>query len=207
MCYVIGDVCYAIVMLCYNFNMNNLSDSQLIDNYLAGDEKSLEFLVGRYLKSIYNLSRRLTGDENSADDITQDVFIKVWKNIKKYDNSKSFKAWIFRIAKNTAIDFLRKKKNLLFYDLEKEENDESAINNIPDPASLPDEIFDRQNLKEELDKAIDKLPLKYQIVVMLHNLDDCTFQEISDTLSEPLNTIKSRYLRALTKLRNILIEE
>jgi len=112
----------------------------------------------------------------------------------------------YRIAKNTAIDFLRKKKILLYSDFEEEDSNESAINNIPDPAPLPDEIFDRQNLKDELETSIKKLPVKYQMVVSLHNLEELTFHEIAEMLEEPLNTIKSRYLRALSIIRRDLFK-
>jgi RNA polymerase sigma-70 factor (ECF subfamily) len=185
--------------------MDDLSDSQLIENYLAGDENGLELLVRRYLNSIYSFSRRLTNDAGAAEDITQEVFIKVWKNLKKFDREKSFKAWIFKIARNTAIDYLRKKKILAFSDIENEDGENMAIENISDPAPLPDEIFDRQNLKEELETAIKKLPLIFQTVIILHGLEELTFQEISDVLGEPVNTVKSRYLRGLSKLRESIL--
>jgi RNA polymerase sigma-70 factor, ECF subfamily len=201
MCYVIRG------MLCYTFNMDNYTDEQLIKEYLAGDEKALESLVAHYLNGIYNFSFRLSRDASQAEDITQEVFIKVWKNLKKFDREKSFKAWIFRIARNTAIDYLRRKKIFVFSDLENDESENSIINNIPDPMPLPDKIFDRQNLKEELDIAIKKLPSIYQTIVILHGLEELSFQEISEVLSEPLNTVKSRYLRALSKLRSIMIND
>jgi RNA polymerase sigma factor (sigma-70 family) len=200
------ETCYVIPELCYTCNMDNISDEKLVSEYLSGDEKSLEILVGRYLKSIYNFLLRFVNDPSSAEDNTQEVFVKVWKNLKKFDQSKSFKPWIFRIAKNTALDHLRQKKILVFSELGNEEDEINIIENIPDPAPMPDEIFDRQNLKNELQMAIDKLPLNYKIVVMLHGLEELTFQEISETLEEPLNTVKSRYLRALVKLREILIK-
>jgi RNA polymerase sigma-70 factor (ECF subfamily) len=94
--------------------MENLGDLKLIKQYLAGDEKSLDVLVKRYLKIIYGYSYRNVGNSADAEDITQETFLKVWKNIKKFDQSKSFKSWIFTIAKNTSIDYLRKKKSVPF---------------------------------------------------------------------------------------------
>jgi RNA polymerase sigma-70 factor (ECF subfamily) len=184
--------------------MDNISDEKLVGEYLDGDEKALEELVRRYLKSIYNFSLRFAGNSSSVEDITQDVFVKVWKNLKKFDRTKSFKAWIFKIAKNTALDYLRQKKILVFSELENEDEENNSLDNIPDLAPLPDEIFDRQNLKEELLAAIDKLPLKYKMVVTLHGLEELTFLEISEILDEPLNTVKSRYRRGLLLVREIL---
>ena len=86
------------------------SDEQLINNYLKGDEKSLEILIHRYLKPIYNFVYRYVNNKQEAEDVTQEVFVKTWRNLKKFKRNKSFKTWIFSIAKNTAIDSFKKKK-------------------------------------------------------------------------------------------------
>jgi len=86
-------------------------DSQLIADYLKGDEKSLEILFGRYLKPIYSFVYRFVGEGQEVEDVVQDIFLKVWRNLKKFDRSRSFKTWIFSIAKNTAIDYLKKKND------------------------------------------------------------------------------------------------
>src|SRR3989338_146778 len=99
----------------YNKKMNeDRSDQQLIADYLTGDEKSLKILYGRYLKPIYSFVYRYVGGGQDVEDVTQDAFVKVWRNLKKFDQNKSFKTWIFSIAKNTAIDFLKKKKAIPF---------------------------------------------------------------------------------------------
>lgn len=90
--------------------MQNYTDQQLIAAYLKGDEKSLEILIKRYLNPIYGFAYRYVKDQQNAEDITQETFLKVWKNIKKYDKNKSFKAWIYTIAKNTVLDFIKKEK-------------------------------------------------------------------------------------------------
>ena len=96
------------------FNRMNRSDEQLVWDYLKSDEKSLELLIRRYLKPIYSFVYRYVGKAHDADDVTQDVFVKVWRNLKKFDREKSFKTWIFAIAKNTAFDHLKKKKAIPF---------------------------------------------------------------------------------------------
>jgi len=97
--------------------MPEISDKKLIKQYLHGDEKSLGFLIKRYLKPIYNFVYRYVSEAASAEDITQETFVKVWKNLNKFDQRKHFKTWIFCLAKNTAIDFLRKKKEIHFLNL------------------------------------------------------------------------------------------
>ena len=84
-------------------------EEQLVRDYLKGDENSLEILIGQYLKPIYSFIYRYVGNASEAEDITQEVFVRVWKNLKKFDQNKKFKTWIFGIAKNASIDWLRKK--------------------------------------------------------------------------------------------------
>lgn len=82
-------------------------DNQLIIDYLAGNEASFTLLVKRHLKPVYNFAYRLCGDKVAAEDIAQETFLKIWKNIKKYKHSENFKPWLFKIARNTTIDWLR----------------------------------------------------------------------------------------------------
>jgi len=185
--------------------MNNLSDEQLVHDYLKHkDEKSLKILIGRYLKPIYGFVYKYTNLLNEAEDITQEVFVKVWRNLKKFDQNKSFKTWIFQIAKNTAIDFLRQKKNIPFSAFETDEGENPLANTLIDQNPLPTEIFDQQNLAEKLTAAIDKLSEKYRQVLHLHYNNQFTFQEIAETLNEPIDTVKSRHRRALIVLKEIL---
>jgi RNA polymerase sigma-70 factor (ECF subfamily) len=86
------------------------SDEKLITDYLRGDEKSLEILIKRYLKPIYSFTFRFVRDGQEAEDITQEVFVKMWRNLKKFKKNERFKNYLFTIAKNTCFDFLRKKK-------------------------------------------------------------------------------------------------
>ncbi len=185
--------------------MTENNDEQLIKQYLDGDEKALEILVQKYLKQIYNFVFRMTRNAHDAEDIAQEVFLKTWKNLKKFDKNKSFKAWLFRIAKNASIDFLRKKKIIPFSDFSNDDGENMIAENIIDEAPLPDEIFERKDLAQTLTKATDKLPLNYRAVLYLYYNNQLTFQEIADSLDEPMNTIKSRHRRALAMLRKMLI--
>ncbi|MDD5043162.1 MAG: RNA polymerase sigma factor [Patescibacteria group bacterium] len=186
--------------------MLEISDEKLVSQYLKGDEKSLEVLIQRYLKPIYGFVYYYAGTASDAEDITQDVFVKAWKHIKKFDQRKSFKTWIFSIAKNTAIDFLKKKKALLFSELSDEADSNSILDTLVDPAPLPDEILERADIEQMLARAMDKLPAKYRAVLFLYYKDGFNFREIAAVLGEPLNTVKSRQRRALLALKKILTE-
>ncbi|MCX6790638.1 MAG: sigma-70 family RNA polymerase sigma factor, partial [Candidatus Gribaldobacteria bacterium] len=120
--------------------MQDFSDEKLVKLYLGGDEKALEFLVSRYLRIIYTYVFRNIGDAKAAEDVTQEVFVKVWKNLKKFKTEKSFKTWIFTIAKNTSIDFLRKKKTIPFSKFENKLGENILTEKLVDPESRADEV-------------------------------------------------------------------
>ena len=183
------------MMLCLKCPMIN-SDEQLVGDYLKGDEKSLEVLIKRYLGPIYGFVFRFVGNREDAEEIAQEVFVKVWRNVKKFNQSKSFKTWIFSIAKNTAVDFLRKRRVQVF--------SETEIETVVDPAPLPQELLEKAETAKLLESALNKLGLEYRTVLYLYYNDHFNFREIAEILDEPLNTIKSRHRRALRMLRKLL---
>ncbi|MCX6736559.1 MAG: sigma-70 family RNA polymerase sigma factor [Candidatus Parcubacteria bacterium] len=182
----------------------DLEDKQLIKNYLAGDKEALEILIDRYLKSVYNFVFRLCSNPQEASDITQETFIKAWKHLKKYNRKLNFKTWLFAIARNTTIDHLRKKKNIVFSDLENAEGD-SFLDSIPSQELLPDALFEKKELNKLLNKALDQLSYNYKTVVLWHLSEGMTFEEISQILKKSVNTVKSQYRRALAILKKYLV--
>ena len=186
--------------------MKENTDEQLIINYLGGDEKSLKILISRYLNSIYNFAYRYVKKETEAEDLTQEIFIKAWRNLRRFNRRKSFKIWLFHLAKNICFDFFRKQKDISFSELESKREDEDYHfeEEIVDSSPLPDELFERKNLQDVLNSAIGQLPLKDQTILFLYYNDHFTLQEIANSLDEPLNTVKSRFRRALKKLKIIL---
>lgn len=172
------------------------SDEQFITNYLAGDEKSLELLIERYLKPIYSFTYRYVGNSQEAEDITQEVFVRVWKNLKKFDKKKSFKTWIFSIAQNASIDFLRKKKAIPFSEFENEKGENLLTNTLAD--------LNPFNPKLSLVPVLERMPPKYRMVLFLRYNDRSTFREIAETLQESINTVKTRHRRGIAILRELL---
>lgn len=184
--------------------MPKCSDLSLIINYCQGNEKSLEILIKRYFKLIYKFIYRYIGNQEDAEEITQEVFIKVWRNLQKFDQNKSFKIWVFVIAKNTCLDWLKKKRTVLFSELEHNSEKKFLPENIIDTNPSPDKILERQDLANFLNKALENLSLQYRIVLFLRYNDHFTFKEIAEILGEPLNTIKSRHRRAIIALKKLL---
>ena len=176
-------------------------DEYLVKEHLEGNQGAFKLLIDRYTPPLYNFSVRFVGVDY-AKDIVQDVFIKVWKNIKKFDNNRaSFKTWIFTIARNTITDYLRKKKSVTFSLLDT--NEESFADSIEDDVILPDEALSKLEDKELLNKLLDKMPIQYREVLVLYYQEEMTFNEIGQLLNKPLNTVKSYHHRAQIILRKI----
>ena len=182
------------------------SDRELIERYYDGDEKSLELLIQRHIRSVYRIAYRYTGNRQDAEDIAQDAFLKAWRSLKKFDRSKSFKAWIFAIVKNTAIDFLNKKKTIPFSEFENEYGENMITETLADPSPLPHELLEKAGMAQVLTSAMKKLFPKYHRVLFLRYNGHFHFREIAESLGEPLHTITSRHRRALIQLKKLLIE-
>ncbi len=187
--------------------MSEFSDSQLVSQYLKGDKKALEVLIARYLKPVYGFIYTLTGETSEAEDLTQEVFIKMWKHLKSFKPDHNFKTWLFTIAKNTAIDYLRKKKAIPFSQFENEEGENLLMETLADNSPLPDKIFEQADLANLLNTAIDKLPARYKQILFLYFNEHFTFQEIAEIMNESINTVKSRQRRALISLKKLLTEQ
>ncbi|MDP3883249.1 MAG: RNA polymerase sigma factor [Candidatus Staskawiczbacteria bacterium] len=180
-----------------------ITDKKLIQQYLKGDEASFEILVKRYLKPIYGFVYKNIGSAADAEDVTQQVFVKVWKNIKKFDQKKALKPWIFQIAKNTSIDFLRKKKTVPFSRFENEKGQNTFVDNIEAPAI---NLIDALNNRQVLALAMQTLSPKEQKTITLRHNYGLSFKEIAEAFEESINTVKSRYRRTVSALRESIEE-
>ena len=185
-------------------NMQELSDNEIVRQYLKGDQEALEVLIKRYLKPIYSFVYKNIGDSAAAEDITQEVFVKMWKHLKRFKNDKKFSAWIFSIAKNASIDFLRKKKTIPFSNFENNDGSNSIMDTLIDREPSPLEMLEQKNDAAIIAKTVNKLSPKYRAVISLRYNSQLTFSEIANRLGEPLNTVKSRYRRGLFTLKKLL---
>lgn len=168
------------------------------------DQSKIEAIIKAYLGPVHGFVRRLSGDANEAEDITQEVFLKVWKNLDRYNPEQDFKAWLFTIARNTTIDWLRKRRPVLFSSLTQDNEEDGFASTLIDEDPLPPELFERAELAQILTEALAQLSLDQRTVILLHLEQDLTFEAIAQIVGRSLNTVKSQYRRGLIALRQIL---
>ncbi len=180
------------------------TDDELIAEYISGNSQALQDLIERYSSSIYNFISKLTNRSEDTPDITQETFIKVWKMVDRYKMTNTFKSWIFTIARNTAIDKMRKKKSIAFSEFDDAEGKNWITETVADEAELPDSLIDKAIKNKLLDEALKTLSPSEKEILLLHYGEEMTFDSLGKMLKEPLNTIKSRHRRALAKLKEIL---
>ncbi len=182
----------------------SFSDEDLAAASQKGDTASFQELMTRYMNPIYNFVRQYARVDEDTEDITQDAFLKAWKHIDQFKKGKPFKPWMYTIARNTALDYIKKKHASAFSALDDTENDLSFADTLHDPEPLPPEVFDRAKLAQELVLALSNIPADHQAVMMMHYRDEMTFDEIALVVGKPMNTVKSWHRRALIRLRELL---
>lgn len=183
-----------------------LSDERLAVLANKNNQEALEVLVSRYLKVIYNFTYRAVANREEAEDLTQKVFIKVWKNLSKFDASKTFKPWLYKIAKNTYLDYYKKQQPSPWSALTQDTLDK--IQPLHQAWSVandsPQEIVDKHLLEARLDSALANLEPSVADIIKLHHEADLSFKTIAEITNEPLNTVKSSYRRALGKIKKFV---
>lgn len=176
-------------------------DDELISACKNGDDLAFSGLVELYIQRAYAFAFRYLRREEDAEDAVQEAFLRAWKHLPKFDVSKDFQTWFFKILKNVCVDSLRKKQPVVFSELENGEGNDDIIENIPDPAPLPPELMHDRARGEILEKALGRLNPNDRMILVLHYGDNLTFEKIAEIMSIPMNTIKSRHRRALFRLR------
>jgi len=184
------------------------TDGMLAQQALAGDEDAYAMLIKRYNSALFNFICRFLNDYDAANDILQQVFLQLYLSLPKLRTGEPLKAWLFQVARNRCVDELRRKHAIHFSELQVSTDDDelSLLDSLPDPAPLPEEVADRHDLQEMLQKAIDTLPTKYRSVVLLRYAAQLSFAEIGRSLEMPEATVKTYFQRAKPLLRAALHE-
>lgn len=187
-------------------NSSQLEDLNHIKRILDGDSNAFGKLQNKYKPIIASLIRKMIKDEDDVDDLVQETFIKSYKAIDRYNPDFNFSAWIYRIASNTCIDFLRKKRfNIVSLDkpIGASEDDDGFFIEIEDDSYQPDiEVINKER-SAALFNAIENLPTKYKLIIKLRHEEEMDYNEISQKLDIPLGTVKAHLFRA----RKLLLDE
>jgi len=175
------------------------TDIDLINNCLSGDQDCFEELVNRYKNLVYSIILRQTRNRDEANDLAQDIFLKVYKNLASYTPEFKFSTWIMRITSNHIIDQHRKKK-LDMVSLETY----TAEGGTTGTAGSPETQYLKREETERINKIITGLPEKYKTPVVLYHQHGLSYQEISDTTGESVSKIKNRIFRGRKMLKDLL---
>lgn len=171
-----------------------------------GDEQAFEALVTAYERKVYNYALRSTGNEQDAMDITQEVFLRVFRSLSGFKEESSFSTWLYRITFNICIDFSRKnaKRNENSLSLDGEAADGKELE-LPDERHAPETAYDRKELREEIAGAILRLSEQHREVLVMREISGLSYAEIAEVLELEEGTVKSRIARARENLRKIIV--
>jgi len=174
---------------------------KIIGNRENDNIKRFTSIFERYSQKIYNYVYRMIGNEWDTEDLTQEIFIKIFKNLSNFRGDSSLSTWIYRIANNTCINYYRKPKREHYFNVVGDEMNEgkNLFNYI-----LPDEMCEQMEIQKCMHQFINLLPPDYRTVIILHDLQGIKNQEIANILECSLETVKIRLHRAKRKLRDLL---
>jgi len=188
--------------------MNVDVENEIIQRVLGGDKNAFEGLVIANQKNVYNLALKMTRNEDDALDLSQEAFVKAFKQLGNFRGDSRFSVWLYRLTYNLCIDFLRKKPKANIVSLNYEdETGETAPLEIPDLRNLPEDNALRNEMRKNITDSINELPLKHREMVTMREVTGMSYEEIASTLNINVGTVKSRLARARLKLIEILKEK
>jgi len=179
---------------------SNFSDEELVKKAISGDDMAFRALVDRYTRKIYNIVYRFLRDSEESRDVTQEVFINLFKNLQRFDDNYKFSTWIYKIATNQALYRYRSRK--------KRNSVTASYGEIPenDPSSVvcPEEEMENRMRQEKIMNLVDCLEEKYKTTIILRHVLDLSYEEIQQIMQLPLGTVKTNLFRARAKLKSLM---
>lgn len=181
------------------------TDEMLAAQILSGDTAAFEEILNRYKKSVFSIVYRMIGNYHEAEDISQEVFINVYKKIYQFDSSKKFAPWIHRIAVNSCITAMRKNNKIVLLNF-----DEGYVPHYEtNPHEFQDDpqlVFENKELKAEIEAALLKLPESYRLMIVLRYQLDLDNQEIAEILGVSRENVEVKVHRARKALRKVIVK-
>ena len=184
-----------------------MSDAEIVEKVLSGDLNSFEFLVVKYEKMIYNLALTKVRNRESAQDISQECFLRAYKMLRSYRAESAFSTWIYRICQNLIADHFRKNKKTAALSLSfSDEDGEIKESDIADTKSDPADLIVREEKIKKIRELIDALPEELREIIILRDFEDQSYANIAEMLDIEAGTVKSRLFRAREKLKDYIIK-
>ena len=177
------------------------TDLELVEEFRQGKTGSFNELVRRYQQKVYWIARRIMGSHDEADDVVQDVFVRVYGSLKDFRAESGFYTWVYRITVNVALNALRKKKLKEFV-----RYDDLIRETLPDDARADDDLL-RDEYRSVLQRAIERLPAKQKLVFMMRHNDEMPYDEIAAVLKTSVGGLKANYFHALKKIQKFVRKE
>ena len=185
-----------------------MSEQELVSRAKTGDTAAFEQLMLDNQDRIYTLCLRMTGDREDALDLAQETFFNAWRGLGSFQGNSSFSTWVYRLASNACIDFLRRRKRQQQAESPISLDDEEAPCPEPaDPRGTPEEELERQELRRAVERGLQALPDHHRQILIMRELSGLSYQEISAVLGLDLGTVKSRIARARLALQKIFLED
>jgi RNA polymerase sigma-70 factor (ECF subfamily) len=184
-----------------------MDDSAVVGAFLGGEERAFTELVERYQTRLLNFVFRTIGDREKAEDLVQEVFIRVYRHLHRFDRSKKFSTWAYTIASNLAKNELRNRSRnplVLFQAIQKNYQDDDRPLQFEDVNSRPDDMFRRRHLRQIVEESVAKLPEHHRNVFILRELEGKSYEEIAEITDCNLGTVKSRLNRARNSFAEII---
>lgn len=174
--------------------MTSRSDQELVEDFQRGNESSFNELILRYQERIYWVARRFVQDHDSADDIVQDVFCRVYKGLGKFRGESSIYTWLYRITVNLALNAVRRQRLRDFFRIDE-------ILDVKDEhGEQPDELLEKNEQKQLIEQAVAQLPEKQKAVFIMRYYDEMPYEEISKIMKTTVGGLKANYFHAVKKV-------
>lgn len=182
-----------------------MDEKKWLKQAAAGSAEAFEQLVLKYQTAVYNLCLRMTGDPEDAADMTQESFLKAWRNLESFQGNSAFSTWLYRLASNTCLDHLRsvKRRPQLSLVMEDEDGEAQALD-VPDSAPTPEEQVIALDEQSRLNEALQALEEDQRQILILRAVNGLSYTEIAEVLQLKEGTVKSRLARARDQLRKKL---
>lgn len=189
-----------------NLSQKATEDLELVKRAIQNDQKAYAELMVRYKDSIYFMILKMVNNKEDANDLTVEAFGKAFENIDKYRAEFAFSTWLFKIATNNCIDFIRKKRLKTFSIDESYESHEGEDRKIDFASEVldPEEKMIKKQKNDLMRNIVDKLPVRYKQLVIMRYFDEKSYEEIAEELNLPLGTVKAQLFRARDLLYNTI---